>query len=612
VCTYGEVEDTPPFWVYLISLIILMAVVPGILAVFRANCRKCRRVVQHLSKVLGHMAAFRLTIVFDTFYKAYMGHSHNFHKTYTLRGIEGTTIWHSDAQDTRGGKSTIDMGSNFTQDEQCKETPGMPGLMNCAVSAVTMENLSPLYWPTHWMFSQELGWLFAAFFSFLAIVMLFGLVDSICQKFALSTCIDDENEEAREAADDYLEMIEEVREDMISNPIGSIVAHITSWILTAAVVFCAQDSVGSQFGKATWQIWLTGFFLFLYLLLTFLTFANMMYYGISGLCDSSGGDTAFAQLDVNGDGNICNKELTVLLEQKPAIIRFIVGHLPNLNIGIAQWALGYFMKNGWRLVVFLALANKSMQNELLCHLGMTGHTRNWPETYALFSDIFEMTPLSPFGFMLCIWSMLVTTMVILRKWQEDRQANAAILLSLPLDEFKDFQSKAIQVHHSTAVKTGWVQNTLLLPAIGIAAALGAEVFLEALTLAVALSTVPEGSSKADALLRRAVVNFGLAFILQILRIVPLVCCNDSGEEDIEIGTGAGDSAKTPLLDPITKTATKIITIDHFAKEEEVDETAKGSENATPNNDGLSKDTSTDDVNSDGTKNDDEGDVSQES
>jgi len=424
------------------------------------------------------------------------------------------------------------------------------------------------------MFTQELGWLVAAFFIFLSIVTLFGLADSICQKKALSTCITDEDEQAREAIDDYLEMMEDVRLDMISNPIGSIVAHMTSWVLTAAVVFCAQDTVGSQYGKATWQIWLTGFFLFLYLLLGFLTFANMVYYGSTNIFGSSDADKIFAKLDKNGDGKIDTKELNVLLEDKPEIVKFIQGHLPNLNIGIAQWALGYFMKNGWRLVVFLALADKSMQDELLCHLGMTGHTRNWPEEYASFSDVFEMTPISPFGFMVCIWSMLVTTMVILRKWQEDREGNAAILVSLPHHEFKDFQSDAIQVHHSAAIKNGWVQNTLLLPGIGIAAALGAEVFLEALTLGVAKSVV-EGDSKANALLHRAAVNFGLAFILQALRIIPLLCCcNDSDEEDVESG-GAGDKTETtPLLITRTETATM-----NNETSKEVDETAKvGDEN----------------------------------
>ena len=153
------------------------------------------------------------------------------------------------------------------------------------------------------MFTQELGWLVAAFFIFLSIVTLFGLADSICQKKALSTCITDEDEQAREAIDDYLEMMEDVRLDMISNPIGSIVAHMTSWVLTAAVVFCAQDTVGSQYGRATWQIWLTGFFLFLYLLLVFLTFANMVYYGSTNIFGSSDADKIFAKLDKNAGLN---------------------------------------------------------------------------------------------------------------------------------------------------------------------------------------------------------------------------------------------------------------------------------------------------------------------
>jgi len=325
-----------------------------------------------------------------------------------------------------------------------------------------------------------------------------------------------------------------------------------NWLFVGLIVEMSTTAFMSQYGNASWMIYLVFFVVFLGGLVKLCVWQSTQYYATEWtLFDSVAGDKVFAKLDADGDGDITSEELDKLLMQKGWHHQFIATHLPGLNIGMGKFAIGFFTINSLKLIIYLCFmappfqsATSSMKSDMLCHLGLTVFTPHFPEEYAAFSDVFQMTPLSPLGFVFCAWTFLVTIIVVCAKAQEDRAANAAVLKKLAdRDDVPEDEKEAVRFHHAASMKHGWTQSALLVPGLGIAAGLAAEVFCEAFVTAFTNLSLTESTTLSEDAGKKAATTALVVLVAELLIVIPMYCCPEAEEEEEEEGEGREVKAK---------------------------------------------------------------------
>jgi len=201
---------------------------------------------------------------------------------------------------------------------------------------------------------------------------------------------------------------------------------------------------------------------------------------------------AIKKLDTDHNG-IDSHDLEKAVENAPEWLKWMLERLEGFGSCTCKFCYAFVVSQFFDFAFWETFMSGRQSHGLFCQLGNTYFNPGHPEEYEESDDIFQATPLSPFGYAISLCTIMITLLVYHLIHVFHLETRAKHLTALAEGEHSTTEQRdAIRPDHAAAVRAAWMVRDIEVPACGVVAGLAWEPFFVAIAALIAAKNKTEG------------------------------------------------------------------------------------------------------------------------